>query len=130
LPRAARADGDLVAEDTHAREIVWAQPPEQLLAGGPHERQISLHAAAQVQHNDEMDRLRRVVEERQRLQFAALVNFKIFLLQIGHKVIRFVRHRDIDGHRIDRAAKDAGLLWSLRGPQAGGKRGGKHETSH
>jgi hypothetical protein len=57
IAREGGADRDLVSERTDPRLIVWAQPRKKLRRSGSKQLQVALHAARDVQHDDQPDRL-------------------------------------------------------------------------
>ena len=69
------------------------------------QRQVAFHAARDVEHDDEPDRLRRVVEERDRLRLALVADLEIVLFEIGDQASVVVRDRDEHADRVAGAAE-------------------------
>ena len=74
--------------------------------GPTQQRQIALHAARDVQHDDQANRSRRIVEEGDRLRAPLVPQFEIFLFQRGDEAIVAVGHRDEDADQITGTAED------------------------
>ena len=104
--RERRADGDLVPERTDAREVVGTQPREELRAGAAQQRQVALHAAGHIQHHNEADGLRTVVELDDRLRLPLIAHFEVVLPECGHQPAVSIRDRDEDAYSVAPGAKD------------------------
>ena len=66
-----------MAERADARDVVGPQPREELQRGGAQERQVAHHAARDVQHHDEANGLRGVVEQRDRLRLPFVTHLEV-----------------------------------------------------
>jgi hypothetical protein len=58
----SRSDPNAVIASSIARHVVGAQSREQLVGRLAQQLQVAFHAARDVEHDDQADRLRRVVE--------------------------------------------------------------------
>ena len=100
-----RADDDLLAEGPDPSPIVEPKVFDELRGAVAKQRQVSRHAAGHVEHHDETDRGRRVVEERDRLRLPFVANLEIVLRQRGDETAVLVRHRHEGANEIAAAAK-------------------------
>ena len=66
-------------ERAHACAIVRQKSLKELFGGSSKQRQVTLHAAGDVQHDNEANRLRSVVKQRDRLDFTLVANLEILL---------------------------------------------------
>ena len=95
---------------------------EELLAPRPEQRQVALHAAADVEHDDDPDGLRRVVEDRQGLGAPVVEHLKVVAGQSRDEPVVFIGDGDEDRHAVADPAKDGRLLAAaLRVQHAGGE---------
>ena len=132
ISRERRIDGDLVPERADARHVVGAERQEEQVGGFAQEREVALHAARDVQHDDEPDRLRGAVEERDRLRFAFVAHLEVVTAERRDEPAVSIRHGDEDTDRVARAAED-GLLASRRAEHTkgtGGERSAGEEPRH
>ena len=104
--RERRTDGDLVPERADARAVVRAEPREELLRGGAQQRQVALHAARDVQHDDEADGLRGVVEQRDRLRLPFVAHLEVVPRERRDEAAVSIRHGDEDTDGVARAAEN------------------------
>ena len=106
VARERRADRDLVAKRPQARHVFWQQPLEELDGGAAQQRQIALHAPGDVEHDDEPDRLRAVVELRERLRLAVVADLEVVAAECRHEPAVPVGHGDEDTDRVASRAED------------------------
>ena len=92
--------------------ILAAEPREELLGGPAQQRQVALHAARHVEHHDEPNRLRGVVEDRDRLRLAVVAHLEVVTRQRGDEPPVAVGDGDEDPNQVALAAKG----WRLLGP--------------
>ena len=107
--RERRADGDLVPERADTRDIFRTKPREELRARGAQQRQVALHAAGDIQHDDEPDRPGRVVELGDRLRRAFVAHFEAVLREGRDEPAVPIRHGGEDSNGVAPAAED-GLI--------------------
>src|SRR4030095_15597019 len=87
LARVARergTDDNVTSECPDAGAVIGAEPREELFGGSTQQRQVTLHAARHIQHDDEPDRLRCVVEQRDRLRLAPVPGFTNIPLLVSY----------------------------------------------
>ena len=70
------------------------------------QRQVALHAARDVQHDDEPDGLGRVVEQRDRLRLAFVAHLEVVPRERRDEPAVSIGHGDEDADGVARAAKD------------------------
>ena len=80
--RERRADRDVAAERPDPRDVAGPQAREQLRRGAAQQRQVARHAAGHVEHHDQPDRLRAVVELGQRLRFAFVADLEVLAARV------------------------------------------------
>jgi len=110
IVRELRADDDLMAERADAHDIVFLQTPEQLLGSRAQQLEVALHAARDVEEHDQANRLRRVVEERNRLRLAFVAQLEIVLGERGDEPAVAVGDGDERADDVARPTEDGRLL--------------------
>ena len=101
-------------------------------AGGAQQRQVALHAAGDVEHDDQPDRLGRVVELGDRLRLALVAHLEVVLRQRRDEPAVSIGHGDEDTDGVAAAAEDR-LLEPGRGHggnDAGGQRHTRQQPFH
>ena len=88
-----------IVERAHHALIVGQQPDQELLGGALHEIERHRHAAARVEHDDDGDRLRLVVEQVDRLQLAVVVPLEVVFREIGNEAFFRIGDRRVKRHR-------------------------------
>ena len=88
-----------------------------MVGRGTQQREVALHAARNVQHDDEPYRLRRVVEQRDGLRLALVAYSKASCCSVGDEAAVSIHHGDEDPHGVPDTAKNRRLL--RRRPQQG-----------
>ena len=104
------ADLDLVSERSDASEIVLGEAREELRRGRAQQGQIALHAAGDVEHHDEANRLRLVLELRERLRMTVVPDLEVLARERRHEAAVLVRDGREDADDVAAAAKGRGLL--------------------
>src|SRR5262249_43106027 len=97
IRREARAELYLVVERADASLVGRQQTNQELLRGLTEKRNARRHAAARVEHDDDRDRLRLVVEERNRLELVVVEDVEVVLDEARHESL--LRVGDGDEHR-------------------------------
>src|SRR3954464_5738424 len=103
--REVRADDDLAAEAADARQVGGPEPGDQRVGGAAQQRQVAFHAPGHVEQDDQPDRLRAVVEDRQRLGLALVADLEVVLAQRGDDASLVIGDGDEHAHRLAGAAK-------------------------
>src|SRR5678815_2438799 len=113
LARKRRADGHVPAEGPDPCRIIRAQVFDELRCAIAKQRQVALHAAGHVEHDDETNRPWRTVEEDDRLRLAIVADLEIVLAQRRDQAAVLIG----DGHKraneLASSAKDRRRLWFL-----------------
>ena len=121
-----------MAERTNAGHVLLLKTSKELRPCGAQQRQIALHAAGHVEHHDQLDRLRSIVEQSDRLRLALVAHLEFVLCQGRHQPTIAVDHGDEDTDDVAAAAED-GLLEPGRGHggnDAGGQRHTRQQPFH
>jgi hypothetical protein len=115
---------------THA--VVKAEPCDELLCGRAQQREVPLHAPRDIQHDNEPDRLRTIVEHGNRLGPSLVADFEVLTRQIRDESAVTIRHGDEDANRVTPAAEDGLLPCSdaKYAKDAGGKCPEREDPSH
>jgi hypothetical protein len=109
-----RADGDLAAERADSHLVVGTKSRVQLPARLAEDAEIPVHASAHVEQDDEADRLRCVVEERDRLRLAVVEDLEVLASQRRDEPAVLVGHGGEDGDGLRRPSKHGRLLRRAR----------------
>ena len=86
------------------------------------QRQVALHAARHVEHHDEPDGLRRVVEQDDRLRLALVAHLEVVLRQRRHEPPLAVGHGDEHPHDVAAASEHRLLRTSAETLHTGRRR--------
>ena len=92
----ALADDDLSAERADADDILLQEAGEEVRRGIPQQRQMACHAAGDIEHHDQPDGLRCVVELRDRLRPAFVTYLELIPREGRDEAAVAVRHGDED----------------------------------
>src|SRR6185295_8457735 len=96
-------------------------PPEEFIGGLTQQRQVALHAAGDVEHRDQSNRLRRVVEDGNRLRLALVADLEVALLEVRDEMTILVHDGDEHADGFTRALEGRLLLLlRVRGDQRQG----------
>ena len=97
----ARIDLNAVGKAANAGLVSRQQLPDELFRRRADEPEVADHAAAAIEHHHERDRLHAVVEQRDLLLLAVVVDFELVFREIRNETTLRVRHGDVhsDGLR-------------------------------
>ena len=112
-----RIDLDAVGEAADAGLVAGQELLDELLRRRSHKAKVADHAAAAIEHDDDRDRLDVVLEHREVLQLAVVVDLEIVAGEIRDQLAFGVGHRHVHGHGPGAAAEDRLLalrLWGHR----------------
>ena len=131
IARELGTDRHLVAKAAETRHVVGAEPHEELLRRGAQQLQIALHAARDVEHHDQLNRLRAVVEDGDRLRLALVANLEVLLHQRRHQTPVLVGDGGVDTHRVALATEDRLLRRGAKPAESdGSERPESKESNH
>jgi hypothetical protein len=116
-----------VAEGAEPHEVVRSQSGDELLGRRAQQRQVALHAPRDVEHHDQTDWLRAVVEHGNRLRAPLVADFEVLAREIGNQPPVTIGDCDEDADCVAPAAEDGLLGGNTEHPEKAGSKRPEYE---